>query len=437
MKKKIYKLIIIIIIAQVAYFAYSFVFKKDKNAVLVASDNDMVNSVTKENIAPEKKDRVVKIEIKDGSTYGALMEEADVPGHIYMDIYDSSVDVYDLVKIRLGRFVELVYDKDTDELKELRYKIDTEDELHVRNTKYFKNENEGVATSSEEQATSTEIQSEKSWIAKIIPIPYEIKVVEKEGTVESSVYMAAINNGIDDRVIIDLANAFQWSIDFAMDPRVGDTFKVLYEERYLDGEYVMPGRILAGVYVNDGVEFDVYYFEESGDNTGYFDKDGNSVQKMFLKAPVEFKYISSGYTTGVRDVMEFGLHGPHRAIDYAAALGTPIRAVGDGTVTFAGWSSVGYGNLTKIRHNATYSTNYAHQSKFAVRVGQKVKQGQIIGYVGSTGNSTGPHLHFEMVKNGVKINPLKEVLPPGKPIKEENKQRYFDLIDEYNKKLNQ
>jgi len=399
---------------------------------LVASNNDVVEKT----VVPEKLDRVAKIEIKEGSTYGALMEEAGIPGHTYMAIYDSSVDIYDLVKIRLGRFVELVYDKDTDELKELRYKIDTEDELHVRNKKYFKEDNNLVATSSKKQASSTEIQT-GDWVAEIIPIPYEIKVVEKEGTVETSVYMAAINNGVDERAIIDLANAFQWSIDFAMDPRVGDTFKMVYEERYLDGKYIMPGKILAGVYVNDGVEFDVYYFEESEENIGYFDKDGNSVQKMFLKAPVEFKYISSGYTTGNRIVMEFGLHGPHRAIDYAAALGTPIRAVGDGTVTFAGWSSVGYGNLTKIRHNATYSTNYAHQSKFAVKVGQKVKQGQIIGYVGSTGNSTGPHLHFEMVKNGVKINPLKEVLPPGKPIKEENKQRFFDLVKKYNEKMNQ
>jgi murein DD-endopeptidase MepM/ murein hydrolase activator NlpD len=156
---------------------------------------------------------------------------------------------------------------------------------------------------------------------------------------------------------------------------------------------------------------------------------------MFLKAPVAFKYISSGYTTGTRVVMEIGLSGPHRAIDYAAAIGTPIRAVGDGTVTFAGWSSVGYGYLTSIRHNGTYSTNYAHQSKIAVRVGQKVKQGDIIGYVGSTGYSTGPHLHYEMVKHGAKIDPLKEILPPGKPIAEENQERFFSEKAKYDEML--
>jgi len=414
MKKILYNLIIVFLLFYLGHLAYSFFVKEDK-PVLIAGNSEE----KEEQLIPEKKDRIERIEIKEGSTYGAIMEDADIPGSVYMEIYDASHNLYDLVKIRLGRFVELIYDKDTDEFKELRYKIDTEDELFVRKK-------------IRDTASSTD---ESYWEAEIKPIDYEIKVVRKEGVVESSVYMAAINNGIDERAIIDLANAFQWSIDFAMDPRVGDTFKMLYEERYLDGEYVMPGRILAGVYVNDGVEHDVYYFEESEDNIGYFDKDGNSVQKMFLKAPVEFKYISSGYTTGNRVVMEVGLHGPHRAIDYAAAIGTPIRAVGDGTVTFAGWSSVGYGNLTKIRHNGTYSTNYAHQSKFAVRRGQKVKQGQIIGYVGSTGYSTGPHLHFEMVKNGVKINPLKEVLPPGKPIKDENKERFFKLLEDYKKQL--
>lgn len=432
MNKNINKIIILIFVLAGSYFTYTSFLRGDENSVFSAS----IIEEEKENIIPEKKDRVEKIEIKEGSTFGALMEEAGVPGHIYMDIYDSSVLVYDLVKIRLGRFVELVYDKDTDELKELKYKIDTEDELHVRSSKYFEEEADLIVSNTNSEASPSEEQIGEFWIAEIAPIPYEVKVVEREGIVETSVYMAAINNGIDERAIIDLANAFQWSIDFAMDPRVGDTFKMLYEERYLSGEYVMPGRILAGIYINDGVEFDVFYFEESEDNKGYFDKDGNSVQKMFLKAPVEFRYISSGYTTGNRVVMEVGLYGPHRAIDYAAAIGTPIRAVGDGTVTSAGWNSGGYGYLTKIRHNGTYSTNYAHQSKIAVRVGQKVKQGDIIGYVGSTGYSTGPHLHYEMVKNGTKIDPLREVLPPGKPILDENKDRFFEILNYYKEQLN-
>jgi murein DD-endopeptidase MepM/ murein hydrolase activator NlpD len=198
----------------------------------------------------------------------------------------------------------------------------------------------------------------------------------------------------------------------------------------------MPGRILAGRYINDGEPYDVYYFEESEENSGFFDDQGNSVQKIFLKAPVAFKYISSGYTTGARYIAEFRTYtSSHMAIDYAAAIGTPVRSVGDGTVIYAGWNSQGYGNYISVRHNGTYTTNYAHLSKIYVGYGQKVTQGETIGAVGSTGFSTGPHLHYEMVKNGVKVNPLREVLPPGKPIKEENQERFFTEIKKWQGEL--
>jgi murein DD-endopeptidase MepM/ murein hydrolase activator NlpD len=241
--------------------------------------------------------------------------------------------------------------------------------------------------------------------------------------------------GIDERVIIALADAFQWNIDFATAPKKGDTFVFVYEERWRDDKYIMPANVLAAKYVNEGAPNYLYYFEEDQDNQGYFDEQGVSAQKMFLKAPIAYKYITSGFTTGLRCLESYGLCTGHRATDYAANSGTPIRAVGDGTITYAGWSSVGYGNLTSIRHNGTYSTNYAHQSKIIVKRGQHVSQGQIIGYVGSTGLSTGPHLHFELVKNGVKVNALKEILPPGKPIKEENKARFAEVIKKYQNDL--
>ena len=149
---------------------------------------------------------------------------------------------------------------------------------------------------------------------------------------------------------------------------------------------------------------------------------------MFLKAPVEFRYISSGFTTGRRYVEAFNVSTGHRAIDYAASSGTPIRSVGDGTISFAAWNGA-YGNMVKVRHNGTYSTNYGHMSKIAVSTGTKVKQGDIIGYVGSTGFSTGPHLHYEMVKNGAKVNPLAEVLPPGEALKGESLSRFLEYAD--------
>lgn len=410
MTKRFYIFLLFLILGFVVFFYYKG--NKSEATPVVEDSNEPVEKI----VLPEKSDRVETFKIGAGTTFAELMtNQASTTYSQAMDIYHAAEDVYDLVKVRQGRTINLVYDKDTDKLKELRYNIDSEEELFV---------------TYKETASST-----YAWVAEKKDIPYEVRERVARGVVESSMYQAAMDHNIDIRAIIELANAFQWSIDFAMDPRKGDTFEFIYEERYLDGKYVMPGQVLAGKYVNAGVELALYYFEESEDNKGFFDKDGNSAQKMFLKAPVEFRYISSGYTTGARKIMESHLNGrPHRAIDYAADIGTPIRTVGDGVVTFAGWAT-GYGNFTKIRHNATYSTHYAHQSKFAVKVGDRVKQGDIIGYVGSTGWSTGPHLHFEMVKNGVKINPLKEILPPGKPIKDENKKRYFELVKSYNEKL--
>jgi murein DD-endopeptidase MepM/ murein hydrolase activator NlpD len=382
---------------------------------------------------PEKTDRLVELDINDGDTYGKLMDKAEVDFFMATAIYDAAELVYDLAKIRAGRKIVLIYDKDTEELKELSYQLDSEDELHVKKKKATTTEEiSAINTESNEEFLGTE--ESEGWVAEIIPIPYTVRIKTTEGKVETSMYQAALDNDIDIRAIIELANAFQWSIDFALDPRVGDTFKFIYEERYLDGEYVMPGQIFAGRYINNGKSYEVYYFEESEDNKGFFDTEGNSVQKLFLKAPVAFKYISSGFTTGLRYIQAFNISTGHRAIDYAAPYGTPVRSVGDGTVTFVGWDN-GYGQKISIHHNATYSTNYAHLSKYAVKRGQKIKQGDVIGYVGSTGLSTGPHLHYEMVKHGTKINPLKEVLPPGEPIKEENRERYFNEIKKWQEML--
>jgi len=367
-----------------------------------------LNAQTKKDVVPlnqaqdietELAENKKSLEINTGDTYGRLLSEAKIETSTAEAIFKAAAPVYGLEKIRAGHALELIYNDDWSEPKKLVYKIDSEDEVAV-----IKNET-------------------GAWDAAVRSIPYEVKLAVKSGEVRTSMYAAAQENDIDERAIIALADAFQWTIDFALDPRAGDTFKFVYEERYLDGKYIMPGQVFAGIYINDGKPYDVYYFSEDKDNTGYFDGAGNSAQKMFLKSPVAFKYISSGYTTGLRYVEAFNVSTGHRAVDYAATYGTPIRAVGDGTVIFAAYNGA-YGNMVKIQHNGTYTTQYGHMSKFAVKKGAKVKQGQTIGYVGSTGFSTGPHLHFEMLKNGVKVNPLKEILPPGQAVRAENKERF-------------
>jgi murein DD-endopeptidase MepM/ murein hydrolase activator NlpD len=432
-----YKYLVIILL--VLSFSVFLIYNKTSGSSYLESENNInEDDNLVEDIVEIIPDRQEKILVEAGTTFGELMTKAGINPGLAQELYQGSLEEYDLSKIKAGSEIELTFDKDSDELKSLLYKINSEEELYISKEEPIDEEiNIDVVSTSTDVINTVlaeELEPEKPWRAEKRDIAYEVKTVVKEAEVESSVYQAALDNGIDERAIIQLANAFQWSLDFAMDSQKGDTFKFVYEERYLDGEYVMPGQILAAKYVNRGNEIALYYFEENEDNKGFFDEDGNSVQKMFLKAPVAFKYISSGFTTGLRYVEAFNVSTGHRAIDYAATLGTPIRAVGDGTVVLSRYNG-GYGNMISVRHNGTYTTNYAHMSRYAVGYGDRVKQGQVIGYVGSTGFSTGPHLHYEMVKNGLKVNPLREVLPPGEPIKEENRDRFYSEISKWQEML--
>ncbi|WKZ29339.1 MAG: peptidoglycan DD-metalloendopeptidase family protein [Patescibacteria group bacterium] len=372
-------------------------------------EQDSAVAETSQEIPEAPKDRVESIEIPPKATYGVLMEEQGVGSTDATAVYEAAKDFYDLATIRAGKRLELAFDAATGDFKSLMYPISTEEELRVR-------KEDGV------------------WKAAKEAISYEIKLKTVRGTVTSSLYAAGLEQGMDERAVIEMGDAFQWSIDFAQDVRVGDSFVVVYEERYRDGAYAMPGLVLAARYVNDGTTHNAYWFENAAGEGGYYDEKGNSQRKMFLKAPVAFKYITSGFTTGLRYVAAFNTSTGHRAIDYAAAQGTPIRATADGVVSFAGWDGP-YGNKVSIRHNGTYTTNYAHQSKLAVKRGQRVSQGQVIGYVGSTGFSTGPHLHYEMVKNGTKINPMKETFPGTDPIKPEEKEAYEVVVQKWSEAL--
>jgi len=366
------------------------------------------------------RDTVKEVKITPNSTYGMLMEQAGIAYSDAQAILVAAEDIYDLTSIRVDRSFFLYFNPVTDDFKQLVYQIDSEDELVASSY--------SCETTDEEEG-STETQ--KCWRAEKKAIEYEVQEKTVSGEIETSLYQWALDNNIDIRAIIDLAEAYQWTIDFAIDPKVGDTFTFIYQERYRDGEYKMPGQILAAKYINSGTEYRIFYFKENEDNEGHFDQNGISVEKDLLKAPIHYSYISSGYTTGLRCLESYGLCTNHRAIDYVAAIGTPIRAVGDGTVISAGWNSGGYGNMVKIRHNDTYTTLYGHMSKILVSYGDKVKQGDIIGKVGSTGLSTGPHLHYEIIKHGTKINPLTLELPPGEPIKDENMERFFQEIERF------
>jgi len=413
MKKRYPSWVLIIILVALTTPLAVFFYKQKHLEASSVSTRDSTPILSTKKTSPYS---IKKIEVSPGKTYGELIREAGIKPREAREIYEVALPFYDLAGLNAGRNLNLYFSKNSGELKKFSYRLDSEEKLVVQKT---------------ETATSSD------WRAQRKKIPYKTKQAFAQGQIKTSLYTDGQENGLDVETIIKLANAFQWTIDFAMETQKGDSFKLIYEKRYLDGEYVMPGKILAAQYINAGKKHEIYYYEESKDNQGYFTPEGKSAQKMFLKAPVSYKYISSGFTHGPRYLAKFKMFtSSHRAIDYAASVGTPIRSVGDGTVTRAGWSSAGYGYLTTVRHNSTYTTRYAHQNRIIVSPGQKVKQGEVIGYVGNTGLSTGPHLHYEMIKYGSKINPLTEELPPSKSILKENLTEFKNYIKTLQKKLN-
>jgi murein DD-endopeptidase MepM/ murein hydrolase activator NlpD len=238
-----------------------------------------------------------------------------------------------------------------------------------------------------------------------------------QGTIESSLFLAANKAGISENVIMELAGIFGWDIDFALDIRKGDSFKVLYEEIYRNGEKIKDGDILAAEFINDGEVYRaVKYTNPKTNRDEYYTPEGKSMRKEFLRTPVNFTRISSRFTTKRYHPVLHKFRS-HKGVDYAAKRGTPIRAAGDGKVVFKGKKG-GYGRVVMIQHGNKYTTVYAHLNSYNknIRVGKKVKQGQTIAYVGSSGLATGPHLHYEFRVNGVHRNPLTVRLPSSEPV---------------------
>jgi murein DD-endopeptidase MepM/ murein hydrolase activator NlpD len=215
---------------------------------------------------------------------------------------------------------------------------------------------------------------------------------------------------------MELVNIFGWDVDFALDIRKGDRFALLFEEHYLDGDKLRDGKILAAEFTSRGDTYRAVLFTDPQGNSQYYSPDGKSMRKAFLRSPVDFRRISSKFQPE-RYHPVLGKKRPHRGVDYAAKTGTPIKAAGDGKVIFRGRKG-GYGNTVVLQHGGNITTLYAHMSKFrrGVSSGSRVKQGQIIGYVGATGLATGPHLHYEFRINGSHRNPLTVKLPDAEPI---------------------
>ena len=242
------------------------------------------------------------------------------------------------------------------------------------------------------------------------------RVELRSGEVRVSLFGATDEAGIPDSVAQQMVDALESEVDFHRDLRRGDSFRVIYEALYASGEYVRPGRLLAVEFVNAGQRVDAYWYADGNKNGGYYALDGRSTRRGFLRSPLEYTRVSSGFSAS-REHPLFGYNAAHRGVDYAAPSGAKIRAVASGTVKLAGWQN-GYGNVVEIEHDARHSTLYAHLQKIGpgMRTGARVGQGDLVGTVGMTGWATGPHLHFELKVNGGQVNPMTAKLPDAQPL---------------------
>jgi murein DD-endopeptidase MepM/ murein hydrolase activator NlpD len=244
------------------------------------------------------------------------------------------------------------------------------------------------------------------------------------GTIQDSLYQSAMDEKIDFELALELADIFAWDIDFFVDLRPGDNYTFLYEQKYKNGKLIGNGRITAAHFHNDSTRHLAYYYKVPGRAADYYDHEGKSLRKQFLKSPLRYSRISSGYSRRrLHPILK--IYRPHPGIDYAAPSGTPVATVGDGRVILKGWKN-GYGRCITIRHNNRYTTTYGHLSRYAakLKVGSRVEQGEVIGYVGASGLANGSHLDFRMKKNGSFVNPLKMRFPAAQPVPESHMEDF-------------
>ncbi|HDR52486.1 MAG TPA: metalloendopeptidase, partial [Mariniphaga anaerophila] len=262
------------------------------------------------------------------------------------------------------------------------------------------------------------------------------RLLSAHGEIETSLWNTMTDNGIDPMLALRLSDIFAWSIDFFAIQR-GDRFRVIYDELFVDSTSIGIGEIYAVQFDHIGKENYAFRFYQD-ERFDYFDEEGNSLRKAFLKAPLDFFRISSRFShSRMHPVLR--IRRPHHGVDYAAPAGTPVKSIGDGTVITRAYQAGGGGNYLRIKHNSVYTTVYMHLQGFAPGVvqGSRVKQGQVIGYVGSTGLSTGPHLDFRVFKNGTPVDPLKVEAPPVEPVHETRMAEYIMLKDSLMGKLQQ
>ena len=373
-----------------------FNFKKNKN--LQAQNNFIDNIYFKKTLNHlidnlEPKYKKIKHKIKSGETFDKILENYSIENSEIIKIKNTLKDKVNLNKLNTKQIIQFNLDKTNNKISEFVYQTSNTQKIFLKRN----------------------IENDK-FNEEILSIKLDKKIVYNENIILQSLYKAATDQNIPANTIIEFARIYGFQVDFQRDIRKQDKFQIMYEIFLNEkDEIIETGEILFANLKLSGQDNSLYYFDKNG-SEGHYDKNGKSVKKALMKTPINGARLSSPF--GMRKHPIDGFNKMHRGTDFAAPMGTPIMASGDGVVKKAGWCGGG-GNCVKIKHNSTYQTIYAHMSKFArgIKSGVRVKQGQTIGYVGSTGKSTGPHLHYEVIVNGKKVNSQKLKLPSGKILK--------------------
>ena len=352
---------------------------------------------------------VVEGELRRGQTLSAALRARDVPASMVHEIATAMQPVFDFRYSRPGDGYWLGRDADQ-ELVLFRYERSAIERYVLR-------------------------RDGEELVASRFEPEIEVRQAHLAGMVTSSLYESIRALGEEGELAHDFAQIFAWDVDFSRNVQPGDEFHILYERRFLtEGgaeDYLGPGRILAARYSNAEDDYTAIHFQTSEDRSGYYRVDGSSVERQFLRAPLNYRRISSNYSASrLHPIMK--VRRPHPAIDYAAPTGTPVWSVGNGTVIFRGVLG-GLGKTVKVRHPNGYVTFYAHLSRFerGINVGDRIRQKEVLGYVGSTGTATGPHLDYRMKHHGRYVNPAHVQTPPGEPITPELMPAFLEARDEY------
>ena len=391
---EIFGLVILIFITVISTSYYNY--KKNLNE---RTNNSFVDNIYfKKTLSHifnnlEPKYKKIKHKIKSGETFDKILESYSIEKSEIIKIKNSLNKKVNLNKLNTKQIIQFSLDKTNNKIEEFTYQISNTQKIYLkRNSK------------------------EDSFNEEIVSIKLEKKIIYKENLIIQSLYKSATDQQIPANTIIEFAGIYGFQVDFQRDIRKNDKFQIMYEIFLNEkNQIVETGEILYANLKLSGLDNNLYFFDNKG-SEGHYDKNGKSVKKALMKTPINGARLSSPF--GMRKHPIDGYNKMHKGTDFAAPMGTPIMASGDGVIKKAGWCGGG-GNCVKIKHNSTYQTVYAHMSKFArgIKPGVRVKQGQTIGYVGSTGKSTGPHLHYEVIVNGKKVNSQKLKLPSGKILK--------------------